>query len=231
MTIPKTETTLQVSRLTLDGTSVLLTRQCKYCTRCKNSCRTPGTNLIVFQTGSTSPTGKARQVKNRCLAQPNEVAKTDHLTNLQAVWDKLALKIMEKLITNEQPCVQLFEHASIRCLDAAKERWRSWNPFQKGVGQSSHDLEFDFWRAVNSVSFRSEIGSRTRCQFSCSAAIHWFVPWVTIFFASKDLLKDPHTWNDQKLVSFKTSSSHRIKVCCALTLMYRHRCLILHKYE
>ena len=64
----KTETTLQVSRLTLNGTCVRVTHQCNDCTSCKNSCREPDTNLINFQTGSssracstTSPTGRVRK--------------------------------------------------------------------------------------------------------------------------------------------------------------------------
>ena len=65
VTIATTDTTLQVRQLTLNGTCVLVTRLCKHCMSCKNSFRRPGTNLKVFQTGSssracstTSPTGK-----------------------------------------------------------------------------------------------------------------------------------------------------------------------------
>ena len=37
-TCKKTETTLQVCRLTLNGTCVRVTHVCKYCTSCKDSC-------------------------------------------------------------------------------------------------------------------------------------------------------------------------------------------------
>ena len=54
VTAARTETTLQVSRLTLNGACVLMKRLYKYCTSYKNSCWRPGTNLRVFQTGSSS---------------------------------------------------------------------------------------------------------------------------------------------------------------------------------
>ena len=39
-----------------------------------------------------------------------------------------------------------------------------------------------------------------------------------------------HPWNDSKLVLCWTFSSQRIKVSCALTLKYRHHCIMLYGY-
>ena len=50
----RTETTLQVRRLALNGTCVLVTHLFKYGTCSRHSCRRPGTTLRVFWTGSSS---------------------------------------------------------------------------------------------------------------------------------------------------------------------------------
>ena len=54
VTIARTETTLQVSRLTLNGTCVQEAHQYKHCRSYKDSCWRLGTHLRVFQTGSSS---------------------------------------------------------------------------------------------------------------------------------------------------------------------------------
>ena len=40
-----------------------------------------------------------------------------------------------------------------------------------------------------------------------------------------------HPWNDPHWSRPDRFSSQRIKVSCALTLKYRHHCMILHGYE
>ena len=134
----------------IDIECVLETCLCKYCASYKSSCRRPGMNFRVFQTGSssragtsTSPTGKVRSV---CLRDQSETwimlflgpgsektwktMKNDHLTSLHTVnWTELVLSVRT-----------YFKQVHWW---SEREKW-SWNPFQKRVRQSSHAREYDF---------------------------------------------------------------------------------------
>ena len=64
----------------------------------------------------------------------------------------------------QAPGVQVFEHASHRCLDEAKERRRSLNPSHTRVTQSSHAREHDLGVQSTLFVFRGN-GLSTKCQF------------------------------------------------------------------
>ena len=100
----RTETTLQVRRLTLTGSCVQVTHQRTYCTSYENSCRRLGTYVRVFQEGTssrtcltTSPTGKTRKCKTNVWIKRMKWLLTqqdsDQVTGVSAVHDQKDLDI------------------------------------------------------------------------------------------------------------------------------------------
>ena len=126
------ETTLQVSQLTLNGTCVLVTRLCKYCTNYKNSFKRLGTNLsfpdrIIHASMFNDITNwdvSLKRLKWLLTHQDSDlvvgvsvvqdrkrhghILENTHLTNFaDGEWDKIALRMIRELITSKHPVLNL----------------------------------------------------------------------------------------------------------------------------
>ena len=111
--------------------------------------------------GDSGDCWESQKVQNKCPAQASEVATypanfwSGHLCFCGLVSETLGNTQDDKWIYHQQtPGFQVFEHSSTWCVDEAEER-RSWKAFRTIVSQCSHAPDSDFWRAINSVYFRS----------------------------------------------------------------------------
>ena len=161
----KRETPLPRRRFKFDGSCVRVTHQCKYCKSCKNSCRRPGTYLIVFQTEASSracsTTSPTAQVK-RCKA---------------SVWT--ARKKWSLMQQDSELLV--FQWSRIGTILEIQRGKAYFSCCERGVGQTR------LWWEIIHTSMNDRFLQWVTIR---SAAILRFVPWMTMCFLIKERIDE-----------------------------------------